>query len=46
MRRIGVPGLGLPSMEPFADIRLDTDLTVVGSGHFFRVGEEQFGVRA
>ena len=25
-------------MEPFADIRLDTDLTVVGSGHFFRVG--------
>ena len=32
-------------MEPFADIRLDTDLTVVGSGHFFRVGEAQFGVR-
>ena len=28
-----------------ADIRLDTDLTVVGSGHFFRVGEAQFGVR-
>jgi redox-sensitive bicupin YhaK (pirin superfamily) len=32
-------------MEPFADIKLDTDLTVVGSGHFFRVGEAQFGVR-
>ncbi|RPH35959.1 MAG: hypothetical protein EHM90_03090 [Chloroflexi bacterium] len=32
-------------MEPFADIQLDTDLTVVGSGHFFRVGEAQFGVR-
>ncbi len=32
-------------MEPFADIRLDTDLTVVGSGHFHRVGEAEFGVR-
>jgi redox-sensitive bicupin YhaK (pirin superfamily) len=32
-------------MEPFADIQLDTDLTVVGSGHFFRVGEAEFGVR-
>lgn len=32
-------------MDPFADIQLDTDLTVIGSGHFFRVGEEQFGVR-
>jgi redox-sensitive bicupin YhaK (pirin superfamily) len=32
-------------MQPFADIRLDTDLTIVGSGHFFRVGEAQFGVR-
>jgi redox-sensitive bicupin YhaK (pirin superfamily) len=32
-------------VEPFADIKLDTDLTVVGSGHFFRVGEAQFGVR-
>jgi redox-sensitive bicupin YhaK (pirin superfamily) len=32
-------------VEPFADIRLDTNLTVVGSGHFFRVGEAQFGVR-
>jgi redox-sensitive bicupin YhaK (pirin superfamily) len=33
------------AVEPFADIQLDTDLTVVGSGHFFRVGEAQFGVR-
>jgi redox-sensitive bicupin YhaK (pirin superfamily) len=33
------------AVEPFADIQLDTDLTVVGSGHFFRVGEDQFGVR-
>jgi hypothetical protein len=32
-------------VEPFADIQLDTHLTVVGSGHFFRVGEAQFGVR-
>ena len=32
-------------MDPFADIQLDTDLTIIGSGHFFRVGEEQFGVR-
>ncbi len=32
-------------MEPFADIQLDTDLTVVGSGHFHRVGEAEFGVR-
>ena len=32
-------------MDPFADIQLDSDLTVIGSGHFFRVGEEQFGVR-
>lgn len=32
-------------MDAFADIQLDTDLTVIGSGHFFRVGEEQFGVR-
>ncbi|MGH2489824.1 MAG: pirin family protein [Candidatus Limnocylindria bacterium] len=31
-------------MDQFADIQLDTDLTVIGSGHFFRVGEEQFGV--
>jgi redox-sensitive bicupin YhaK (pirin superfamily) len=31
-------------VEPFADIQLDTDLTVAGSGHFFRVGEAQFGV--
>jgi redox-sensitive bicupin YhaK (pirin superfamily) len=33
------------AVEPFADIQLDSDLTVVGSGHFFRVGEAQFGVR-
>jgi redox-sensitive bicupin YhaK (pirin superfamily) len=32
-------------VEPFADIQLDTDLTVVGSGHFHRVGEAEFGVR-
>jgi len=32
-------------MDAFADIQLDTDLTVIGSGHFSRVGEEQFGVR-
>ena len=32
-------------MDRFADIQLDSDLTVIGSGHFFRVGEEQFGVR-
>jgi redox-sensitive bicupin YhaK (pirin superfamily) len=32
-------------VQQFADIQLDTDLTVIGSGHFFRVGEEQFGVR-
>ena len=32
-------------MDAFADIQLDTDLTAIGSGHFFRVGEEQFGVR-
>jgi len=32
-------------MQAFSDIALDTDLTVIGSGHFFRVGEEQFGVR-
>lgn len=31
-------------MEPFADIQLGTDLTVVGSGHFHRVGEAEFGV--
>jgi redox-sensitive bicupin YhaK (pirin superfamily) len=32
-------------VDAFADIQLDTDLTAIGSGHFFRVGEEQFGVR-
>jgi redox-sensitive bicupin YhaK (pirin superfamily) len=32
-------------MQAFSDIALDTDLTLIGSGHFFRVGEAQFGVR-
>ena len=32
-------------MQAFSDIALDTDLTIIGSGHFFRVGEAQFGVR-
>lgn len=32
-------------MQAYSDIALDTDLTLIGSGHFFRVGEAQFGVR-
>ena len=39
IQRISRAWARLSAVEPFADIQLDTDLTVVGSGHFHRVGE-------
>ena len=45
IRRISRAWARLSVVEPFADIQLDTDLTVVGSGHFHRVGEAEFGVQ-